>query len=62
MYLRTVFGFLGPNGAGKTTTSHAYWSGQSKSQYDALVLGESIRNNNRSYLGKIGFLPDVPGF
>ena len=29
---------------------------------DALVLGESIRDSSRSYLSRIGFLPDVPGF
>ncbi|MGI5853654.1 MAG: ATP-binding cassette domain-containing protein [Bacillota bacterium] len=58
----SVFGFLGPNGAGKTTTLRMLTGLANPTAGDALVLGESIRNNNRSYLGKIGFLPDVPGF
>ncbi len=58
----SVFGFLGPNGAGKTTTLRMLTGLASPTAGDALVLGESIRDDSRNYLGKIGFLPDVPGF
>lgn len=60
----SVFGFLGPNGAGKTTTLRMLTGLASPTAGDALVLGESIRSGSRhrQYLGKIGFLPDVPGF
>lgn len=58
----SVFGFLGPNGAGKTTTLRMLTGLANPTAGDALVLGESIRDSSRSYLGKIGFLPDVPGF
>jgi len=57
-----VFGFLGPNGAGKTTTLRMLVGLAHPDGGDAMVLGESIRDGRQSYLSKIGFLPDVPGF
>ncbi|HHV80121.1 MAG: ABC transporter ATP-binding protein [Dictyoglomi bacterium] len=56
-----IFGYLGPNGAGKTTTIRLLLNLARPTSGTAYVLGEDIRNG-RSYLKKVGFLPDVPNF
>ncbi len=56
-----IFGYLGPNGAGKTTTIRLLLSLAKATKGNAYILGENIRET-RSYLSKIGFLPEVPGF
>lgn len=57
----TVFGFLGRNGAGKTTTLRVLLGLAKPTAGDVRVLGRSIRED-RSYLQRAGFLPDVPVF
>jgi ABC-2 type transport system ATP-binding protein len=56
-----IFGYLGPNGAGKTTTIRLLLSLAKPTKGNAYILGENIRET-RSYLSKIGFLPEVPSF
>lgn len=56
-----VFGYLGPNGAGKTTTIRLLLNLARPTKGDAYVLGANIRKD-RSYLKKVGYLPDVPNF
>ena len=56
-----IFGYLGPNGAGKTTTIRLLLSLAKATKGNAYILGENIRET-RSYLSKIGFLPEVPSF
>ena len=58
----SVFGFLGPNGAGKTTTLRMLVGLARPTAGEALVLGESIAAPGKSYLKRLGYLPDVPGF
>jgi ABC-2 type transport system ATP-binding protein len=62
----TVFGFLGPNGAGKTTTVRMLLGFARPTSGTIAVLGETIsgaRDTELAHLrGRIGFLPDVPGF
>ncbi len=56
-----IFGYLGPNGAGKTTTIRLLLNLARPTGGTAYVLGEDIKNS-RSYLKRVGFLPDVPNF
>jgi len=56
-----IFGYLGPNGAGKTTTIRLLLSLAKPTKGNAYILGENIRET-RSYLSKIGFLPEAPSF
>jgi ABC-2 type transport system ATP-binding protein len=56
-----AFGYLGPNGAGKTTTIRLLLNLAKPTSGTAYVYGEDIKRN-RSYLKKIGYLPDVPNF
>lgn len=62
----SVFGFLGPNGAGKTTTVRMLLGFARPTSGTIAVLGETISGANDAELahlrGRIGFLPDVPGF
>ncbi|MBC7341274.1 MAG: ABC transporter ATP-binding protein [Clostridia bacterium] len=58
----SIFGFLGPNGAGKTTTLRMLVGLARPTSGEAWVLGEPISRPSRRYLGRIGYLPDVPGF
>ena len=57
----TVFGFLGPNGAGKTTTLRILLGLAAPTAGEVRILGKNIRED-RSYLRRVGFLPDVPVF
>jgi ABC-2 type transport system ATP-binding protein len=56
-----VLGFVGPNGAGKTTTLRMLLGLAKPTAGDAIILGNSIKNNN-TYLNQLGYLPDVPAF
>ncbi len=56
-----IFGYLGPNGAGKTTTIRLLLSLAKPTEGTAHILGKNIKET-RSYLNKIGFLPEVPSF
>jgi ABC-2 type transport system ATP-binding protein len=62
----SVFGFLGPNGAGKTTTVRMLLGFARPTSGTIDVLGETISGAHDAELarlrGRIGFLPDVPGF
>lgn len=56
-----VFGFLGPNGAGKTTTLRILMGLATPTAGEVRVFGEYIVKS-RSYLRRVGYLPDVPAF
>ncbi len=62
----SVFGFLGPNGAGKTTTVRMLLGFARPTSGAIDVLGQTISGASDAELahlrGRIGFLPDVPGF
>jgi len=62
----SVFGFLGPNGAGKTTTVRMLLGFARPTAGTIAVLGQTISGARDADLarlrGRIGFLPDVPGF
>ncbi|MGV8848389.1 MAG: ATP-binding cassette domain-containing protein [Propionibacteriaceae bacterium] len=62
----SVFGFLGPNGAGKTTTVRMLLGFARPTSGTIAVLGQTISGAHDAELahlrGRIGFLPDVPGF
>lgn len=62
----SVFGFLGPNGAGKTTTVRMLLGFARPTSGAIEVLGHSVSGasdaERAALRGRIGFLPDVPGF
>ncbi len=51
-----IYGLLGPNGAGKTTTLRILSTLLKPDEGDALVGGESVRDNPDGVRSKIGFL------
>jgi ABC-2 type transport system ATP-binding protein len=54
-----VFGLLGLNGAGKTTLISILATERDSSAGDALLLGQSIRDNRRTVRRMIGIAPQV---
>lgn len=62
----SVFGFLGPNGAGKTTTVRMLLGFARPTSGTIDVLGTTVSGasdaERAALRGRIGFLPDVPGF
>jgi len=58
----SVFGFLGPNGAGKTTALRILTGLSRPSSGEARVLGHDVVSATDEVRGRIGYLPDVPGF
>ncbi len=57
-----VFGFLGPNGAGKTTTLRILTGLARPTHGTARILGYDVTAAAHEARGKIGFLPEDPGF
>jgi ABC-2 type transport system ATP-binding protein len=58
----SVFGFLGPNGAGKTTTLRIMTGLARPTVGSVRILGTDAADADDDVRGRIGFLPDVPGF
>ncbi len=57
-----VFGFLGPNGAGKTTTIRMLLNLIKPTFGEVKLFGESLRQNPRSLLPRVGALIEQPAF
>jgi len=57
-----VFGFLGRNGAGKTTALRILSGLARPTAGTAHILGHDVERATDAVRGRIGFLPDVPGF
>jgi len=58
----SVFGFLGPNGAGKTTMLRILLGLARPTSGEASIFGHDVTREGAAIRGRIGFLPDVPGF
>lgn len=58
----SVFGFLGRNGAGKTTTLRILLGLARPTGGHARVLGADVTRFTPEERGRIGYLPDVPGY
>ena len=57
-----VFGFLGPNGAGKSTTIRLLLSLISPDSGTINIFGESLKEQRKKILGKVGAIVEKPDF
>lgn len=57
-----IYGLLGPNGAGKTTLMNIIVNLLQPTAGEVLYDGVSVSDKNSTFISKLGFLPQYPGY
>ena len=57
-----LYGILGPNGAGKSTMMNLITDNLKPTEGRVLYNGKEIRTSGKSYLTKLGYMPQQEGF